>query len=333
MPITVLKNANGKFVSVNTNLTSEIGWWNSVSAGDFDNDGDIDYVAGNFGNNSFLRPSEKYPVSVLAKDFDNNGSFDAMLSTWLPSSVRDDEIREFPVSDRNEFIKQMTVMRDRYPNYSSYAKKEMKSIFSEAEMKEAIQLSANNFNTVWIENKGNMNFTMHNLPALAQLSPVYAMVVNDFNEDGNLDIAFTGNEFSMNPFLGRTDTANGLVLEGNGKGNFKPLSVLESGLYLPGNGKSLAQLIVNNKPLLIAGQNGGWLKLMQSKKAIGKLISLKRNEINAILHLKSGQSRNEEFYYGSSFQSQSARFIQLSQQVREVEIIDNKNQKRILKNN
>ena len=37
------------------------------------------------------------------------------------------------------------------------------------------------------------------------------IVKNDFNQDGNIDIALNGNEFSMSPPLGRYDALNGLV--------------------------------------------------------------------------------------------------------------------------
>jgi len=45
MPITVLKNNKGKFAKIETSLLAEKGWWNSITAADIDNDGDMDYVA------------------------------------------------------------------------------------------------------------------------------------------------------------------------------------------------------------------------------------------------------------------------------------------------
>ena len=331
MPVSVLKNVNGKFTKVDTKLSTEPGWWNSITAADMDNDGDMDYVAGNCGMNGFLKPSAQLPVKVFAKDFDNNGSFDAVYSTWLPSAMNG-ELKEYPIARRDDFIKEMTAMKERFPNYASYAGKEMKTIFTEAELKEALQLSVNNFNTCWIENKGNMQFVLHTLPAQAQWAPVYGIVVNDFNSDGNLDIALNGNEFSMTPVLGRYDALNGLILQGDGKGNFSPLSILQSGLYIPGNGKSLAQINVNGKLVLAAGQNSGALKFFQDKAAVDSLIPLQHDDVFAILHLKNGKNRKEEFNYGSSFLSQSGRFVQLNAAIQSIEITNNKNQKRIMKN-
>ncbi|MCW3117936.1 MAG: repeat-containing protein, partial [Chitinophagaceae bacterium] len=322
MPITILKNKNGKFSPVKTTLSGEPGWWNSISAADLDNDGDMDYIIGNFGTNGFLRPSAQFPVRAYAKDFDNNGSFDAVFSTYLPS-LMNNEMKEYPVAGRDEFIKEMSIMKERFPNYSSYARTEMKDIFTEKELKEVLQLSVNNFHSCWIENNGNFQFALHTLPAQAQWAPVYGIAVNDFNGDGNMDIMLNGNEFSMAPPLGRYDALNGLVLQGNGKGNFAPLPILQSGIYIPGNGKALAQLVVNNQLTVAAAQNGSLLKLFRSKKQKGKIIMLQPGDIFSVVWLKNGQKRREEFGYGSSILSQSGRFIQLNPSIQSVEIHNN----------
>ena len=54
MPVTFFRNENGKRFIKNKNdgLENSDGWWNSLAAGDFDNDGDIDFVAGDLGLNT-----------------------------------------------------------------------------------------------------------------------------------------------------------------------------------------------------------------------------------------------------------------------------------------
>ena len=48
MPITFIKNQKGK-LAINPPITIEhsSGWWNSIAAADFDEDGDIDYIIEN----------------------------------------------------------------------------------------------------------------------------------------------------------------------------------------------------------------------------------------------------------------------------------------------
>lgn len=332
MSITILKNENRKFAIAKTSLSTQTGWWTSITAADIDNDGDMDYVVGNCGNNGFIHPTEKYPLRAYGKDFDRNESFDAVYSLYLPASAIDKELKEFPIASRDEFIKEMSAMKERFPNYASYAKAEIKNIFSEAELKNALQLSVNNFNSCWIENKGGLQFDLHPLPAQAQLAPVYGITAGDFNNDGNIDIALNGNEFSMAPPLGRYDALNGLMLRGDGKGNFLPLSILQSGLYIPGNGKALVQLVANNRLTIAAAQNSSRLKIFQTKNMEGKTIPLLPNDKFAVIYFKDGKKRKEEFSYGSSFLSQSGRFIQLNPFVQSIEITNNKNQKRIINN-
>ena len=332
MNVKVLKNENGKLSLPKTNISDQLGWWNSITAADVDNDGDMDYIVGNCGTNSFLKPSQQYPVKVYAKDFDANGTYNAVYSSYLPANIFDAPRKEFPVGGRDDLIREMNVMRSRYPNYSSYAKTEIKDFFSSEDLKDALQLSVNNFTSCWIENKGNFEFILHALPAQAQWAPVYGITCSDFNNDGNIDIALNGNEFSMSPLFGRCDALNGLILQGDGKGNFTPLSIQQSGFNVPGNGKALVQLIVNNKLALAASQNSSWLKLFESKDHEEKFITLQPGDAYAIVQLKNGQKRKEEFGYGSSFLSQSARFICLNTSVQSIEITNNKKQKRIINN-
>lgn len=338
MPLTILKNKNGKFILEKSGLNDEPGWWNSIAAADVDNDGDMDYIAGNCGMNGFIKASRQYPVRAYGKDFDNNGSFDAVFSTWLPAPLNG-EMKEYPVAGRDEFIKEMTGMKERFPNYAAYAKAEMKNIFTELEMKNTVLSSVNNFYTCWIENRGaqpsgqtGMQFVLHPLPAQAQWAPVYGISTGDFNGDGNIDIALNGNEYSMAPTLGRYDALNGLILQGDGKGNFLPLSILQSGIYIPGNGKALVQLISGNHIALAAAQNASLLKLFQLKNKEASIVRPQPDDVYAVIHLKNGQKRKEEFSFGSSFLSQSSRYIELNTSVVSIEIVNNKNQQRMIKN-
>src|SRR4029078_1259920 len=115
------------------------GWWNSIAAADIDNDGDIDYIAGNCGMNGFIKPSAQFPVNAYGKDFDNNGSFDAVFSTFIPSSTVDKTVKEYPIAGRDDFIREMSVMKERFPNYASYAKADLKNIFSQQELTGALK--------------------------------------------------------------------------------------------------------------------------------------------------------------------------------------------------
>src|SRR6185312_11138069 len=330
MPVTFLENQNGVFKNVTTSsgINNHIGWWSSIAAGDFDNDGDMDYIAGNLGRNSFFQASDSYPVKILAKDFDNNGSLDAIMSLFLPSSASDTTRREFPAESRDDIFRQLPGLRKRYPNYKSFANSTMDSIFPLQERKGAIELQANYFSSALIKNEGKSRFTITPLPKEAQISVLNGMVVNDFDEDGNLDVLINGNDFGTEPILGRYDALNGLLLRGDGKGNFIPLSILQSGIFIGGDGKALVQFRnKSNKLLIAASQNKGPLKIFELNKDT-KMIPLNPMDETVMIYFKDGRKQKREVGYGSSFLSQSGRFITVGDNVKSAQITNNKGQKR-----
>ena len=330
MPVTFLKNEKGIFKNVtpNSGIANQIGWWNSIAAGDFDNDGDIDYVIGNLGQNSFYKATDKYPVSIYAKDFDNNGSYDAFPSLYLPASQEDQTKKEFPAQTRDDIIKQMIGMRSKFQNYKTYATATMDKLFTPEQLKGALILNANNLKSSYCRNDGGGKFTLIPLPMQAQLSALNGMTVDDFDGDGNLDLLINGNDYGTDVSVGRYDALNGLVLKGDGKGSFTSLSILQSGIYIPGNGKALVKLRgKNGKYLIAAGQNRGPLKVFELKRNI-QTIALQPNEVSGEKTFKNGKTQRLEFYYGASFLSQSARFLSIDSNIKSIMIHDSKNSKR-----
>jgi ASPIC and UnbV/FG-GAP-like repeat len=332
MPITFLKNDKGVFknISLKSGINTQVGWWNSIVPGDFDNDGDIDYIVGNLGQNSLYKASEQYPVSIYAKDFDNNGSYDAFPSIFLPASQEDQTKKEFPAQTRDDIVKQMISMRSKFQNYNSFANSTMEQFFTPEQLSNALVLHVNNFKSCYLRNDGNYKFIIIPLPIQAQVSVLNGMVTDDFDADGNLDVLISGNDYGTEVSIGRYDALNGLMLKGDGKGNFIAQSILESGIYIPGNGKALVKLNSKNGMYLIAAaQNRGPLKIFRLKRAVNH-IPLLWNEESAIVKFKNGISQKQEFYYGSSFLSQSVRFLSIGDNVKSVIIYDTKGRERKL---
>jgi ASPIC/UnbV protein/VCBS repeat protein len=324
MPVTFLKNDKGVFRNVTgaTGIGDQTGWWNSIVAGDFNNDGRIDYIVGNLGQNSFYKASDQYPVRVYGKDFDNNGIYDMITSLYLPD--QEGNKKEFPAESRDDLLRQMNALRRKFPDYKSYAMATMDQVLTADQRKGALILQANNFQSCMLRNDGNGKFTMIPLPAEAQFSVLNGMVAGDFDGDGKLDLVLNGNDYGTDPSNGRYDALNGLFLKGNGKGSFSPLSILQSGVFIPGNGKALVKLRgAGGKCLLAAGQNRGPLKIFELKRNV-RCIPVQPLDVSALLRYKDGSARKEEIYYGSSFLSQSGRFINVDDQVVSLQITDNK---------
>jgi hypothetical protein len=324
MPITFLKNDKGMFrnVTASSGISNHLGWWTTIIPGDFDNDGDIDYVVGNLGENSFYKASDQYPASIYAKDFDKNGVLECIPTKYIKD--KDGIFKEFTAHTRDDVVDQMPFLKKKYLTYKTFAEATFDKLFTPEELKDALKLQANYFKSAFIKNNGKGSFEISALPGVAQFSSLNGMVADDFDGDGNLDIVINTNDYGTEVSTGRYDALNGLLLRGNGDGTFTPLSILQSGIYIPGNGKALAKLrSKNGKYLIAASQNRGPLKIFELKKNINA-VPLQAHDVSAQLKYRNGLSQKQEFYYGSSFLSQSARFLNIDKNVVSVTIYDSK---------
>jgi hypothetical protein len=105
----------------------------------------------------------------------------------------------------------------------------------------------------------------------------------------------------------------------NGKKGFQPLSIMQSGFYTPANGRALVEMVVQNKPAVAAGQNRDMLKLFQTNQVNEKVVTLQPAETHAMVSLKNGSKRKEEFPFGQGFLSQSSRFLSLNPSILSVD--------------
>ena len=323
MPVTFFKNNNGKFSNVtgSTGVQDKVGWWSSIAAGDFRHTGRTDYIIGNLGLNSFYKASDRYPVSITAKDFNHTGGYIAIPSVYLPDQQSGQPaIKEFPAFGRDDIAKQLPGIKKKFPTYKPFALATMDDILTPEQKDSAVKLKANLLQSCYLRNDGGGKFTLIPLPREAQVSVLNGMVVDDFDGDGNLDVLINGNDYGTEVSIGRYDALNGLLLKGDGNGGFTPLSIEQSGVYLPGNGKALVKLRgSDNKYLIAASQNHGPLKLYELNSGPRQL-KLQPGDIAATLHFRDGRIQKIENYQGSSFLSQSGSFLALSKDVIAVEI-------------
>lgn len=330
MPVTILKNNKGKsFAPSSTeSLSNKLGFWNSLTAGDFDNDGDMDYIAGNLGINTLNQASDEYPVSVYAKDFNGDGNFDAIPTVFYRN--KEGKRIEVTFHGRDDLAKQMNTIRRKFDKYYKFANAGIYDILTAEELKDALILKANYLKTSYIENLGEGKFKMSALPIQAQTAPVNGMLVEDFDADGNLDVLMVGNDFGNEVSVGRLDAFNGLLLKGDGNGKFKVVNLSESAFCVSGDAKGLVR-VTNplGKPLIMATQNRADLRSFEGLNSLTTQ-PLKTNDAVIFEHLKNGKTRKVEVGYGTSFLSQSSRSILLSPNVKSVEVLDYQGKKRSL---
>jgi len=333
MPVTFYRNTGESFVSVNetTGIGQQLGWWNSLTAGDFDNDGDIDYVAGNLGLNSHFKASPEEPMTLFAKDLDENGRLDAMLFCYL--KAEDGSRKPFPMHTRDDLVAQMPSLKKRYFSYHTFGRVSMDDLWGPNEREDALKMQANHMASSYLENQGNGRFVMRALPLEAQMAPVYGMVSEDVDGDGHLDLLLVGNDYGMEPFAGRHDAFTGLCLKGDGKGGFAPMSIACSGFFVKGDAKGLATVhTAKGEDLWLVSQNQDSLRAFGPKTTVAKTryrwVNLQPGDFCADIVYPDQRKRRVEFYYGSTYLSQSSRRLKLSADTKKVVITNFKGQTR-----
>ncbi|MEN2282325.1 VCBS repeat-containing protein [Algoriphagus sp. SE2] len=326
MAITIFRNDGGEFSKLeSTGLENFLGWWNSISQGDFDKDGDTDFVVGNIGANNPYNPSIEMPVKVYAKDFDNNGSVDPVTFAYYKD--REGDYKSYPSHFWGDLYGQSTLFRKKYERYKTYALSTEQDLLTPEEKEGALILTGNFDNSAYIENLGNGQFTLKALPRIAQIGPANGVVSEDFDKDGNLDVALIGNDYGNEIFIGKLDAQIGLILKGNGEGEFEPMKVTESGFLVPGDGKALVRIpSVQGSSILVASQNRNELKAFQTKNPKERSFKPGDDVMAVYLEFGNGKTQRVETTFGAGFLSQSSREIPISKEVKSLKTVDYKGQ-------
>lgn len=186
--------------------------------------------------------------------------------------------------------------------------------------------------TSYIENKGDGTFHIKPLPNLVQVAPVNGMVVLDINDDGNLDVLMSGNDYGNEVFSGRLDACRGIVMLGDGKGNLEYASRSETGFLVDGDGKALAKMNTPLGDLIIATQNGDSLRIFRgiAEKTDAKHFMPLMTDSRAELLFADGKKEKIEFYHGSGYLSQSTRAVTIPSGVREMAVYDFSGKRRVI---
>lgn len=249
MPVSFFENNKGIFSNVTAryNPTQDSGWWYSIEKGDFNEDGQMDFIVGNLGENNKFHPSQQYPLEIYCGDFDGNMKNDIVLGEYQNNIC-------YPVRGRQCSSEQMPFIADKFPTYADFAVADITSIYGEEYLENAIHFSATSFSSVaFISNEGG--YQVNQLPVYCQLGPINRSLVDDYNNDGHLDVLVAGNNFGVEVETIRYDGGRGVLLLGDGTGNFKQLSPLESGFFENSDCKDMVQVKFKDKTIVITVSN------------------------------------------------------------------------------
>lgn len=313
MRVEFFKNIKGKLKRYTDNISfgqKMSGFWNSIIGADVNNDGLTDYIVGNLGMNTRYKASQNTPLQLFANDFDGNGSTDVICTF-------DEDGKTYPMKQLVAYKARINGLAKKYNRVSDFANATFYDLFSPENYKGMLHLKAHELRSGVLINKGNNTFEFQTLPIEAQFSPIYGIYSEDFNEDGNLDIATVGNFHHAEIERGPYTASNGWIFVGDGHGGFKTLSSGQSGFEVQGEGRALAPLDVNGKLNIVATQNNSAAKMFELKGDY-EIVTAPKDNKYAIVELANGKIRKQEFYNGAGYLSNYRSLILKNRLVKKI---------------
>ena len=250
MPITIFHNAGGgRLVRLAPKgLEQSAGWWNRLVAGDFTGHGRVDFIVGNLGLNTRFQATAAEPVTMYVKDFAGTGTDQQIISAYNHGV-------SYPLALRDDLLKAIPSLRLRYLSYKDYARQTVQDIFTPAALQGAIFKQVQTFASALVRNNGDGSFTLVPMPREAQIAPIYATLPQDVDGDSKIDLLVAGNFDGVQPEIGRMSAGYGLLLRGNGKGDFTPVEVQQSGFSVPGQARDIKRVRTRQGFLYVVARN------------------------------------------------------------------------------
>jgi enediyne biosynthesis protein E4 len=252
----LLRNAGGRLEdrTADAGLAPHLGWWSALALADVDGDGRVDIVAGNVGRNTKYRATAAEPAVLYAGDLDGSGRVQLV-------EAHHEDGRLLPVRGRSKLAYAFPWIPRKFPTFRAWSRAPLDAIFDPARLATATRLEATELASGVFLQQADGRFRFVPLPAAAQLAPIHALTVADFDGDGRADVLAVGNDFGREPTTGRFDGGLGVILTGDGRGGFTALDVAYSGLSVIGEARSALAVPVGGANAVAVARSEGPLLL------------------------------------------------------------------------
>ena len=242
-------------------LAAQTGWWSALTIADVNSDGRLDLVAGNVGLNTKYHASAAEPTLLFAGDFDGSGK-ELLIEAQYESGAL------YPLRGRSKLGYAFPWLAKKFPTYKAYAKAQISDLFAPDRLAATRRLAATELASGIFIQQANGSFAFQPLPRSAQIAPINAIVARDLDGDGAMDLYCVGNNFGPEPNTGRFDGSLGVLLKGDGHGNFVALSPGDSGLVVQGDARAAVSFVdgVSKRPAIAVMRCDGPLLLFTPRR-------------------------------------------------------------------
>jgi enediyne biosynthesis protein E4 len=316
-PIRVFRREAGRLreITETLGLSDYLGWWNSIHVGDFDGDGRMDLVAGNWGRNTRWQSHSDHPAYLYYGDLNGDHSHE-IIEAYVPVELG----KIAPWRDWETLATAIPSIAERYTSFSALSRASVVEILG-PQFAHVRELKINTPESMVFLNRGD-RFEPRPLPLEAQVSPIFGITVGDFDGDGHADLIVSQNFFGVSADVSRHDAGRGLWLRGDGKGNFHPIPGQESGIAVYGEGRGVAAADFDQDGRLdvAVGQNAGATRIYRNTRAQpGLRVRLQGPDgnpeaVGAVVRLVSAKGETGpawEIHAGSGYWSQDSSTLVL----------------------
>jgi enediyne biosynthesis protein E4 len=208
MKPTFFANTNGKFINVTETVFPEKsnGLYQSIIPFDIDNDGDQDYLVGNWGTNSKFNASQEFPMKMYYDDFDKNGTFETIVA-------KEKNGKYYTTMGLDELVEEFSgLLKKKFNNYKTFAGKPLEEVFDMKMLEQGKLYEVHNLKSGYLRND-NGKFVFIPFVNKMQVSPITSFVKSNFDGDAKEEVFAAGNYFGVSPYHSRFDGFSGAIIK------------------------------------------------------------------------------------------------------------------------